>query len=89
MMRFAPLVLLMLAACDMALPGDEPAVDLCQAGAYQGLLGQPISALDDWLLVQHPYRIIRPGDAVTEDFSPNRLNLRLDGADRLAGADCG
>jgi hypothetical protein len=84
-----PLVFLGLAACDAALPGMEPAVDLCQAPAYQGVIGQNIDALDDWLLVQHPYRVIRPGDAVTEDFNPNRLNIRLDGADRVVAVDCG
>ena len=34
-------------------------------------------------------RIIRPGQAVTMDFSPARLNLLLDGNDRIVRAYCG
>jgi hypothetical protein len=89
MIRFAPLALLALAACDEAALTGEPAVDMCQAAAYQGVLGQSIDDLDDWLLVQQPFRVIRPGEAVTEDFSPSRLNIRLDAADRVVAVDCG
>jgi hypothetical protein len=34
-------------------------------------------------------RLIRPGDAVTEDFSPTRLNIDLDAAGRILRAWCG
>jgi hypothetical protein len=34
-------------------------------------------------------RVIRPGDAVTMDWRPERLNLELDAAGRVSGARCG
>ena len=34
-------------------------------------------------------RVIRPGDAVTMDYSTQRLNLELDAAGKVARARCG
>ncbi len=34
-------------------------------------------------------RVIRPGQAVTKDFSPDRLNLDLDADDKVVRAHCG
>jgi hypothetical protein len=89
MNRLIPLAFLALTACEEVAVTGEPTVDMCQAAAYQGILGRSIDELDDWLLVQQPYRVIRPGDAVTEDYSPSRLNIRLDGTDRVVAVDCG
>ncbi len=36
-----------------------------------------------------PMRIIRPGEAVTMEFNPARLNFELDGANRIARVYCG
>jgi hypothetical protein len=34
-------------------------------------------------------RWIRPGDIVTMDYSPQRLNIRLDARNRVESFDCG
>ena len=34
-------------------------------------------------------RWIRPGDAVTMDYRPDRLNVRLDASHRVEGFSCG
>jgi hypothetical protein len=34
-------------------------------------------------------RVIRPGQAVTMDFSPFRLNIELDASDRVLRMRCG
>ena len=36
-----------------------------------------------------PVRVIRPGQAVTEDYMPARLNIYLDDADRVQTLGCG
>ncbi|NBZ86687.1 I78 family peptidase inhibitor [Stagnihabitans tardus] len=57
----------------------------CGAASLQSLLGQPLSALGP----QENLRVIRPGDAVTEDFSESRLNVSLDSGDRIIALTCG
>jgi hypothetical protein len=80
---------LILPGCDLMAPApEEPAVDLCHAATFQPYVGQPVSVLLDFV-VPEPFRVIRPGDAVTEDYSAQRLNIRLDGADRINAVDCG
>lgn len=34
-------------------------------------------------------RVIRPGQAITEDFSPDRLNIHLDERERIVRLNCG
>jgi len=60
----------------------------CGAARLGGFVGQPVSALDPQYqpLVT---RIIRPGDAVTEDFSPARLNVEVNGRDVITRVWCG
>lgn len=36
-----------------------------------------------------PYRIIRPGDRVSAEHSPTRLNVELDAQGRIVGLACG
>ncbi|MDQ1848689.1 I78 family peptidase inhibitor [Gemmobacter fulvus] len=60
----------------------------CGAARLGGYVGQPRLALDEQYLPQ-TVRFIRPGDAVTEDFSPSRLNVTLDRADQITGFWCG
>jgi Peptidase inhibitor I78 family len=36
-----------------------------------------------------PYRVIRPGDRLSQDRSPQRLNVELDGYGRVIGLACG
>lgn len=80
--------LLVLAACveepPMAIPGD----DACGAPALQYLVGQPAGVLDS-MRFAGPTRVIRPGMAVTMDYSPNRLNIEIDAAEVIARVVCG
>lgn len=60
----------------------------CGAARLAGWLGQPVAAVDEQYLPV-AVRVLRPGDPVTEDFSPMRLNILLDGAGRITEFRCG
>jgi hypothetical protein len=36
-----------------------------------------------------PYRVIRPGDRISQELSPQRLNVELDSFSRVIGLACG
>ena len=79
---------LALAACvDAPQPGGN-AQSTCGADRLQAYVGQPVSLLPN-TDPSVTRRIIRPGDAVTEDFSLQRLNVRLDAQDRITSLTCG
>ncbi len=61
---------------------------LCGADRMAHLAGGPATALpgDE---VDGPLRLIRPGDAVTEDFNPARLNVALDASGQITSLTCG
>ncbi len=69
-------------------PASEPAFPSCGAARLGGWAGQPVTALDEQYLPQ-TVRLIRPGDAVTDDFQPGRLNVVLDASDRVMTFHCG
>lgn len=78
-----------LAAC--VEPAPEPAPmpeDACGAGALQGLVGQSATVLDT-MKFAGPVRILRPGMAVTMEFSPARLNILVDGREMIERVSCG
>jgi len=62
--------------------------DTCGADDLQVFVGQPYAELQAYG-VPVGARVIRPGDAVTEDFSATRLNVRLDAGGRVAALTCG
>lgn len=88
--QLAPLVLL--AACaqpPLPQPAPPPQTeDSCNAAQYAGLVGQDATALERELIMG-PVRVIRPGMAVTMDFSPTRINFAIDGANRISRITCG
>lgn len=94
-MRLIPLfaiAALGLAACDLPPPAD-PAPDPglegnCGAAEIQGMVGQRVSALGG-MSFPGPVRVIRPGDVVTMDFNPDRLNVELDRRERITRLFCG
>jgi hypothetical protein len=89
MMRFLAILaaMVMLAACQTSVPeGAGP--DGCGAGALQGLVGQSATVLQR-MKFAGPTRILRPGMAVTMDYSPDRLNIEIDGAGRIIRVQCG
>ncbi len=88
----APALIAMLVACQpVANPvPDEPAPgdDACGASAYQDLVGQDARLLAA-MTFPAPMRVIRPGEAVTMDFAPNRLNVEVDEQERISRVYCG
>jgi hypothetical protein len=72
-------------------PEDVAAGTTCGAFGFQVAVGLPVSffeamAQDRTDLVT---RIIRPGEPVTMDFSPARMNVVLDAQDRVSQVYCG
>lgn len=65
----------------------------CNERAAQGVIGRPA----DTALANEAQRLtgartirwIRPGDMVTMEFSPNRLNIHLDERHRVSRINCG
>ena len=64
------------------------AEDTCGGAELQGLVGQPVTALERVLILRE-IRLIRPGDAVTMDFRPDRLNVYIDESERIGEIRCG
>ena len=62
--------------------------DACGAAGLQGLVGQDESALAG-MRFKGPMRLIRPGMAVTMDYSAERLNITLHDAGRIESVTCG
>lgn len=94
-MRAALLLLPLLAACAAPVPPQPalpplpaPSEDTCNATPRAALIGQPATALER-VYILGPVRIIRPGEGVTMDFSPARINFDLDATDRIARIFCG
>ena len=89
MTRFlAALPLLALAACVEPVTAPvEPDRDNCNASALQGLVGQPKSVLTTMLLPAGT-RVINPGDAVTMDFRPDRMNVEIGTNGRIEKIGC-
>jgi Peptidase inhibitor I78 family len=89
--RIAPVILL-LSACAQAPQLTPPAPpvgeDTCNAAQYGGLVGQDATALERVLLMG-PVRVIRPGMAVTMDYSATRINFAIDDANRISAITCG
>ena len=71
------------------LPGNmrPPELTTCGAVELQEAVGRNISEID--ATTRERARIIRPGQVVTMDFNTARLNIELDGEDRIKRIWCG
>lgn len=60
----------------------------CGAATHGGLRGQPLTALpgDE---IPGTMRIILPGETISGDFNPMRLNVSLGVDNRIAALSCG
>lgn len=59
----------------------------CGAEALQELLGRPEAALSS-VTLPPATRILRPGDAIALDFSPERLTIDIDQLGRISSITC-
>lgn len=94
-MRYSALLLALPVALMGCVPEPEPPVtdpapveDACGASGLQELIGQSAKKLEV-MRFAHPVRIIRPGMAVTMDYSAERLNIEVDAAERITRVTCG
>lgn len=67
---------------------EEREPDVCGASAFQDLVGQPAEAAAN-LPTDKPVRVIPFGAIVTQEYIPNRINVRLDPEGIIARIDCG
>jgi len=85
--------LIFITACETAVlpPADvlPPATaDSCNAAQYENLIGKDATALERELIMR-PVRIIRPGMAITMDYSPDRINFDISEYGKVARIWCG
>tara|TARA_R110002072_G_scaffold277711_1_gene439447 strand:+ start:438 stop:740 length:303 start_codon:yes stop_codon:yes gene_type:complete len=74
---------------EVMLPPDfDTVADSCGAEAREYLIGQPIGEVDLDTLAR-TIRTIRPGQPITMDHRPDRLNLDLDGDGAIVRLWCG
>jgi uncharacterized lipoprotein YajG len=90
----APFVLL--AACEGSVPNQIaprgpvlPSLtqDTCNANQYTSLIGQDATALER-VMILGQVRVIRPGQAVTLDFRPERINFNGGPDNRITTINC-
>jgi hypothetical protein len=82
-------ILVLLAACTATPPSLPPMLeDTCGANDYASLIGQNATALEKVLILDQ-VRVIRPGDFVTQDFRPSRINFGIDGTNKVIEISCG
>lgn len=94
-MRFPPLLLALpvaLMACvpEAAPPATDPmpVEDACGASGLQDLVGQSAKKLEVMRFAK-TVRVIRPGMAVTMDYSAERLNIEINEAEVISRVSCG
>ncbi len=83
--------LLGLTACTVTepiAPIPPTTEDTCNARQYANLIGQDATALEK-VLILGQVRVIRPGDLVTQDFRPERINFGIDTTNRISDISCG
>lgn len=68
-------------------PADPLPAPRCDPAQHQALVGQNIGAVT--LPAELPQRVISPGEPVTEDYNPARLNIFVDPKGWIARITCG
>ena len=62
--------------------------DLCDAETMQDAVGQLFAEVDT-SGVKRVIRVIRPGEIVTQEYNPQRMNFYLDDTDKVTEVKCG
>ncbi|MBM3616049.1 MAG: hypothetical protein FJX28_11625 [Alphaproteobacteria bacterium] len=65
-----------------------PQPDACGLAALDGLRGEPMERLADFRLIG-PLRVLWPGQEITNDIVPTRLNAEVDVTGRIMRLRCG
>ncbi len=68
-------------------PSDFDGVPRCGAEDFQYLLGKREAALEG-VTLPNPSRVLRPGDVIALDFSPDRLTIDIDGLGLISSITC-
>ena len=93
MLRFAIVAALLLPGCATAPAAPSELSGTCRNDGLERFTGQPASAeLGAQMLAASGARVLRwagDGMAITMDFSPNRLTVRLTQDNRVESASCG
>jgi hypothetical protein len=91
-MRHAILSLLLVTGCAAETGTEFPGLSgermTCDAARYDFIVDQPRSVLAG-VRFDEPVRVIAPGDAVTQDFSPDRINIHVDELGIIRRLSCG
>ncbi|MCI2399469.1 I78 family peptidase inhibitor [Aliiroseovarius subalbicans] len=82
---FVGAIMLGLAAC---LPTPIQTPTDCGASQLQYLVGKPEVVLQA-VQLPTPHRIIHPGDMVTMDLQPSRMNVTINAAGKISKITCG
>lgn len=92
-MRILAVAMLLAAGCATAQETPVRGAGKCDPAKAQRLLGRPatpkLGAQALRLTGAASLRWIRPGDVVTMDYREGRVNLHLDGRDRVKKVACG
>ena len=80
----------MLEQKDPLIPATTRAAlaDTCGAGDLTFMAGMRVAEVE-FDTAQRPVRIVGPKSAVTTDYQPERLNVKIDASDRITGFSCG
>ena len=85
----AALTPLILAACQpVVTPATPPEDDACNASGWTWLIGETVDVVAASTFPA-PTRVVGPGDPVTMDFLPNRLNIIYDERGIVTDVYCG
>ena len=88
-MRYSWLAFLACAACaDTSTPTSSANLASCGADSLQTMVGQSADVLAT-MRFRTQMRVIGPDTAVTMDYNPERINIRVDGRGLITAVDCG
>jgi Peptidase inhibitor I78 family len=85
------LIVLALAGCTEAIAEVETGdatEESCGLAEVEALVGESLAAVT-MPAREGPVRVIEPGQAITMDFNPSRLNIDLDSAGVITRVWCG
>lgn len=84
---------LSLAACSYERPAPVEPIRECNANRIQALVGRDAAPATikqaQEQATARTVRVIKPGMAVTMDYRTDRLNVELDGANKITALRCG